>query len=163
MKAVKITYHCDYCGGVINTDDDVICVLHPGRIGYQDSLIMQPEDEVQHYHDYCMEYLLCLKVSNDKNRKSQNEPVADPEQEEIEEPKKEKYKPHEGGYLGPVVRGRKDLPALNAMFEAGRTYKWCAEEFDVAVSTIANWKKEIFEMKEAGTWEAYCEEMRAKE
>lgn len=165
MKTVKIKYCCDYCKQPINTDDDAVCVLLPGRIGYQDSLIMDPEYEAQHYHDYCMNYLLCLTASN-------NPAKQDPEPEVIAEPDPEETHVKNLKQAGiPVIdtsegkkreEGKKDLPALQAFLDAGRTGKWCADEFRVAPSTITHWKEEIKQMKKEGTWDAYCEERRAK-
>ncbi len=106
MKTVKITYHCDYCKQPIDTDDDAVCVLLPGRIGYQDSLIMDPEDNVKHYHDYCMEYLLCLTASNDN--KKDPEPEAEPELEKAPKSK-------QGRGRGPSI----DIGKLRSLVAAG--------------------------------------------
>ncbi len=164
MKTVKITYYCDYCKQPIDTDDDAVCVLLPGRIGYQDSLIMDPEDGAHHYHDYCMEYLLCLTASNDTKKDPEPAVIAEPEPEET----REKALKRAGIPVIDTTEGKKrdeskkDLPALQAFLDAGRTGKWCADEFRVAPSTITHWKEEIKQMKKEGTWDAYCEERRAK-
>lgn len=79
MKSIKITYHCDYCKQVIDTDSDTVQAVLPGRIGYQDSFLADSEDEIRHYHDYCLEHLLTMRYKDEE-----------PEEEEVkEEPEEE--------------------------------------------------------------------------
>ena len=89
MKRIKITYACDYCGGIIGPDEDV-CAITPGKINYEHKFIPnhdRGEAEVLHYHDYCMENLLTMKY---KGAETAEEPEADPE------PKQEQRKPVKG-------------------------------------------------------------------
>lgn len=167
MKAIKISYFCDYCKQPINIDDEVVCILHPGRIGYQDSIIHDSEDSVRHYHDYCCEYLLCLTASTDSSR-NEKEPEPAPEEEPVAEPAEPKkakrdftlYEPGTGPEL--AKKKKKDLPALKAFLDAGWTLKECAIEFSVAQSTIYKWKEEINTMIEENQWEDFCEKARSK-
>ena len=171
MKSVKITYHCDYCKQVIDQGVDIVCTLHPGRIGSKDAEIRDPDDRVHHYHDYCMEKLLCLQPKDVKvkpNEPDQHEPEGgiphqeqEPEAEAEPDPKTRKETASsstmlKGTYSGPVKPGAKDLPALKAMLDAGWSQKKCAEEFCVAQSTISKWVSDIRSMIDAGTWEEYC-------
>ena len=86
MKTVKIAYRCDYCGEVIDQDNEAVMAVFPGRIGYQDSFVPGSDDKIQHYHDYCMEYVLkpirypnlaeILKTAREKvSQRRQNEQV----------------------------------------------------------------------------------------
>lgn len=162
MKSVKISYCCDYCKQPINIDDDTVCVLLPGRIGYQDSLIMDPEDNVRHYHDYCMEFLLCRTASSDAEKKQEPKAVNTAPKPAPEKPKRQ-YKrgyAHAPAYTGPFKKGEKDLPGLNALLEAGFSGVECAKEMGRSEGTISKWRSEIADMKAEGTWEAYCEARR---
>lgn len=168
MKQTKTYYFCDFCKQPIDTDNEVVCTLHPGRIGYQDSIIHDPEDSVRHYHDYCCEYLLCLTASTAPSADNE-EPEPAPEEELAEEPvaepkkPKSRYSPYEPG-TGPELakKKKKDLPALKAFLDAGWTLKECAIEFSVAQSTIYKWKEEISTMIEENQWEEFCERARSR-
>ena len=185
MKFVQTTYQCDYCKQPIDTDSDTVCVLHPCRVGYQDSLIPDPEDSVHHYHDYCMEFLLNRTYQQDhpKNELAEAEqdmkeavfsersgdclPFDEPKPGLVEEPSKKKAEKELGAsdFADTTFwkkKGRKDLPALKALLDADWTQKKCADEFGVAESTICNWRKEIDAMINNGTWDDYCEERRLK-
>lgn len=85
MKTVKITYQCDYCREIIDTDSDTVRAILPGRIGYQDSFLPDSEEEIRHYHDYCLENLLTMRFEE-----KQEEP--EPEEEPEEEPATSKKK-----------------------------------------------------------------------
>lgn len=45
MKTVKIAYRCDYCGEVIDQDNEAVMAVFPGRIGYQDSFVPGSDDK----------------------------------------------------------------------------------------------------------------------
>ena len=160
MKTVKITYHCDYCGEVIKDGDDVHTIQR-GRIGYDGENIPERDpDMLRHYHDSCIEHLMLLTPSH-----KQDEDTPEPEQEVIAEPDNAKTKTainKEKVEKKKAAMAKKDLPALQAFIDAGKSQKWCAIEFGVVDSTIHYWLKEIMEMKKEGTWDAYCEERRNK-
>ena len=165
MKTVKIAYRCDYCGEVIDQDNEAVMAVFPGRIGYQDSFVPGSDDKIQHYHDYCMEYVLTMSRNveiPETVEAPEPEPEPDPEPEEPEKEKKSPFNPHHKSYYGPITPGVKDLPALDALIDAGWTQTKCAQEFSVSPSTIYVWKTEINNMKAAGTWDEYCEERRSK-
>ena len=170
----KITYVCDYCGEEIDNRIDAVCALRAGHIAGNDMLINDDDETpIQHYHDYCMNYLLILTAEKDKNRKHEDEVEDEPEEDEaletepepapdpvpdvptIDVPKAKVPKPEHASR-------KRDLPALQAFLDTGRTQAWCADEFKVATSTISYWKKEIEAMKKEGTWEEYCEERRKR-
>ena len=182
MKFVQTTYQCDYCKRPIDTDSDTVCVLHPGRVGYRDSLIPDPEDSIHHYHDYCMEFLLSRTYQQDHPENElaeaeqdmqeavfseQREEGIPPEPDPSEEPlKRKKEKELNASDFADTTfwkkKGKKDLPGLQALLNSGWTQKECADEFGVAESTICNWRKEIVAMINNGTWDDYCEERRLK-
>ena len=89
MKTIKITYQCDYCKQLIDTDSDTVRAILPGRIGYQDSFLADSEEEIRHYHDYCLEHLLTMRFEE-----KQEEP--EPEEEPEEEPATSKKKVDHG-------------------------------------------------------------------
>ena len=64
MKIIKIQYQCNYCGQMIDPDNDTVMSLVAGRIGSKDNFIPdnnpRPEDQY-HYHDYCLKNLLTMK------------------------------------------------------------------------------------------------------
>lgn len=99
MKSVKITYQCDYCKEVIDTDSDTIRAVLPGRIGYQDSFLPDSDDEIRHYHDYCLEHLLTMEF-----------------QEEDSEPEGEEQKPEEE----PATSKKKGRPRQDRGFVHGK-------------------------------------------
>ena len=39
MKKIKVTYYCDYCKQVVDTDSDTVRAILPGRIGYKGSFL----------------------------------------------------------------------------------------------------------------------------
>lgn len=172
MREVKVTYTCDYCGEVIE-EDDIVHILHTGRINAHDQVVHDPEDSIRHYHDYCCEHLLCLTAENEQKfneTKAEPESELEPEDEPTEEPVAEPAKPkkakrdftlYEPG-TGPELakKKKKDLPALKAFLDAGWTLKECAIEFSVAQSTIYKWKEEINTMIEENKWEDFCEKAR---
>ena len=168
MLKITRTYFCDFCKKEIEDD---IGTLERGRIGYDGENIkeaFQPENKaIRHYCERCLSLLLSLtpddikdnteeELVEDKPDQTQGPEVSSPAPEQT--PKKARFNFHQGAYLGPITRGQKDLPALNALLESGRTQTWCSKEFGVSPGTICKWKQEIDAMKEHGTWEAYCEE-----
>lgn len=108
MKTIKITYQCDYCKEVINTDSDTVRAIMPGRIGYQDSFLADSEEEIKHYHDYCLEHLLTMRFEE-----KQEEP--EPEPVEVSKPE-------------PVKRERVDHGRIVALYTANRTPRWTVAE-----------------------------------
>lgn len=154
-------YFCDYCGEEI-TDD--VHTIQRGRIGYEgENLLESDPTMIRHYHDYCLEFLLCRTASSDAEKKQEPKAVTTEPKPAPEKPKKSPkkgYKLHTDDYLGPFKKGEKDLPGLQALLDTGKTQQWCADEMGVVPSTITSWKREIEQMKKEGTWEAYCEERR---
>ena len=130
MKRIKITYACDYCGGVINPDETIAAII-PGRIGYAHKFIANHDEdgeEVLHYHDYCMENLLTMKY---KGAEVVEEPEADPE------PKQELKKPVKGK---PVDTGK-----IKALAKAGWSAKKISDEMGISPSAVYNHLKKIRE------------------
>lgn len=113
MKRIRVTYVCDYCGGVINPDETIGAII-PGRIGYAHEFIAnhnEDGEEVLHYHDYCLENLLTMRY---KGAEPAEEPAVAPE------PKPEPKKP---------VRGKPvDTGKIEALAKAGRSAKWIADD-----------------------------------
>lgn len=85
MKKVEVTYYCDYCKQVVDADSDTVRAILPGRIGYQDNFLPDSEDEIRHYHDYCLEHLLTMRFEE-----KQEEPEPEPEEQKPEPVKKER-------------------------------------------------------------------------
>lgn len=131
MKIVKIAYHCDYCKKTIDTDSDTVCILHPGRIGYQDSIVYDSDDSIRHYHDYCMEHILALTYQEEYSEKEE-EPVPDLEADQLKETKEKTG-----------INRKKDLGKLQSLLNAGWTVKEIREEFNVSDQTVRNWMKEL--------------------
>ena len=108
MKTIKITYQCDYCREIIDTDSDTVRAILPGRIGYQDSFLPDSEEEIRHYHDYCLEHLMTMRFEE-----KQEEP--EPEPVEVSKPE-------------PVKRERVDHGRIVALYTANRTPRWTVAE-----------------------------------
>ena len=136
MKTVKIIYQCDYCKQVIDMKEDAVCTLHPGRIDSDDKEVPDPEDGVQHYHDYCMEYLLCLTAATDPRKKEEPEP-------DTEKSGKDTSDQGHAEESRPGPKSRKDLGKLNSLLNAGWGIKKIADEFGVTDKTIRNWMQEL--------------------
>lgn len=113
MKTVKITYQCDYCKEVIDTDSDTVRAIMPGRIGYQDSFLADSEDEIRHYHDYCLEHLLTMHFE---------EPKEEVPEEELKEKKKV------------------DHDRIVALYQANppRSVAWIADDVGCSTQTVIN-------------------------
>lgn len=138
MKIVKVTYQCDYCKKMIDPVIDEVCAIQPGRIGYQDSFIADPDDRIHHYHDYCLEGLLLMRFQEDDSERTvEKEPDA-PEMSFAEmldeEPEHAPTKKKEN---------KKDLGKLQSLLNAGWSQKKIADEFGVHLSTIYKWMKEL--------------------
>lgn len=130
MKRIKITYACDYCGGIIGPDEDV-CAITPGKINYEHKFIPnhdRGEAEVLHYHDYCLENLLTMRY---KGAETVEEPAVAPE------PKPEPKKPVKGK---PVDTGK-----IGALAKRGWTPKAIADDMGIAESTVYNHLKKMRE------------------
>lgn len=153
-------YFCDYCKEEI-TDD--VNTIQRGRIGYEgENLLERDPTMIRHYHDYCLEFLLCRTASSDAEKKQEPKAVTtepDPAPERTKRQYKRGYN-HTSAYTGPFKKGEKDLPGLNALLEAGFSGVECAKEMGRSEGTISKWRSEIADMKAEGTWEAYCEERR---
>ena len=139
MKTVKITYHCDYCKKVIDQDSDTVMAIMPGRIGYGDQFMLdQDEEKIQHYHDYCLEHILTLDYSTEF-----------PEDKSLDaldrQPKiKEMGSVSELGHVpAKKEENKKDLGKLQSLLNAGWSKPKIADEFNVHISTIYNWIKEL--------------------
>lgn len=118
MKTIKITYQCDYCKEVINTDSDTVRAIMPGRIGYQDSFLPDSEEDIRHYHDYCLEHLLTMRFEE-----KQEEP--EPEEEPEEKPKEKKKVDHD---------------RIVALYQANppRSVAWIADDIGCNTQTVIN-------------------------
>jgi len=119
MKRIKITYACDYCGGIIGPDEDV-CAITPGKINCEHKFIPKHdrgEAEVLHYHDYCLENLLAMKYKG-------------PENTEIPADTKLDQKNPKGKSV--------DSGKIMALAKAGRSAKWIAEDMGIGLSTVYN-------------------------
>ena len=121
MKKVEVTYYCDFCKQLIDTNSDTVRAILPGRIGYQDSFLADTDDQIRHYHDYCLAHLLTMRFEE-----KQEEP--EPEEEPEEEPKKNR---------------KKDLGKLQSLLNAKWTRVKIADEFGVSEATIYNWINEL--------------------
>lgn len=123
MKKVEVTYYCDFCKQLINTDSDTVRAIMPGRIGYKGSFLADTDDQIRHYHDYCLEHVLTIQYKDE-------EPEPEPEEveEELEEPKKDR---------------KKDLGKLQSLLNAKWTKVKIADEFGVSEATIYNWINEL--------------------
>lgn len=120
MKKVEVTYYCDYCKQVVDTDSDTVRAILPGRIGYKGSFLADTDDQIRHYHDYCLEHVLTIQYKDEK-------PEPEPEIE-LEEPKKDR---------------KKDLGKLQSLINAKWTKTQIADEFGVSEATIYNWINEL--------------------
>ena len=130
MKRIRVTYVCDYCGGVINPDETIAAII-PGRIGYAHKFIANHDEdgeEVLHYHDYCMENLLTMKY---KGAETAEEPAVAPE------PKQELKKPVKGK---PVDTGK-----IGALAKRGWTPKAIADDMGISVSAVYSHLKKMRE------------------
>ena len=118
MKTIKITYQCDFCKGVIDTDSDTVKAILPGRIGYQDSFLPDSEDEIRHYHDYCLEHILTLHFEEKQEE-------VEPEEEPEEEPKEKKKVDHD---------------RIVALYKANppRSVAWIADDVGCSTQTVIN-------------------------
>lgn len=141
MLQIIKQYFCDYCGLEVDQDQGVL-TLQCGKIGYEGEVISENFPEkvpVRHYHRGCLHRLLSMNGTCQPDvQEEEKAPEPEPEQKSK----------------------NKDLPALQAFIDAGRTQRWCAAEFGVSESTIHYWLKEIMLMKKNKTWESYCEERR---
>ncbi len=119
MKSVKITYQCDFCKGVIDTDTDTVRAVLPGRIGYQDSFLPDSEEEIRHYHDYCLENLLTMRFEEPEEEEHEPEPVQEPE------PKEKKKVDHD---------------RVVALYKANppRSVAWIADDVGCSTQTVIN-------------------------
>lgn len=119
MKTIKITYQCDFCKGVIDTDTDTVRAVLPGRIGYQDSFLPDSEDEIRHYHDYCLENLLTMRFDEPEEEEPEPEPVQEPE------PKEKKKVDHD---------------RIVALYRANppRSVAWIADDVGCSTQTVIN-------------------------
>ena len=130
MKRIRVTYVCDYCGGVINPDETIGAII-PGRIGYAHKFIANHDEdgeEVLHYHDFCLENLLTMKY---KGAETAEEPEADPEL------KQEQRKPVKGK---PVDTGK-----IGALAKRGWTPKAIADDMGISVSAVYSHLKKMRE------------------
>ena len=120
MKSVKITYQCDYCREIIDADSDTVRAILPGRIGYQDSFLADSEDEMRHYHDYCLEHLLTMRF---EEKQEEPEPEMEPEPEQ--EPKEKKKVDHD---------------RIVALYRANppRSVAWIADDVGCSFQTVIN-------------------------
>ena len=120
MKTIKITYQCDYCKEVIDTDSDTVRAILPGRIGYQDSFLPDSEDEIRHYHDYCLEHLLTMRFEEPEEEVPEEEP-----EPEFEEPKEKKKVDHN---------------RIVALYRANppRSVAWIADDVGCSTQTVIN-------------------------
>ena len=87
MKIVKVTYHCDFCKQLIDTDSDTVRAIMPDRIGYKGSFLADTDDQIRHYHDYCLEHILSIQFKDE-------EPEPEPEEEQKPEPVKKERVDH---------------------------------------------------------------------
>ena len=120
MKSVKITYQCDFCKEVIDTDSDTVRAILPGRIGYQDSFLADSEEEIRHYHDYCLEHLLTMRF---EEKQEEPKPEEEPEPEEKQKEKK-----------------KVDHDRIVALYRANppRSVAWIADDVGCSAQTVIN-------------------------
>ena len=146
----RVIYDCDFCHKEI-TDD--IKVLRMGKMLYGEQFA--PEDfedgyKERHYHKECLDKLMRY-VPEDIVEEPSDEPEPLPidfaevpeegkAEEEKPEPKPEKPKQ--------TRKSRKDLGKVKAMHEAGASNTEIAKEFDVSLTTIANWLREIADFQD---------------
>lgn len=123
MKKVEVTYYCDFCKQLIDTDSDTVRAVLPGRIGYKGSFLADTEEEIRHYHDYCLEHLMTMRFEEPKEEVKE-EPVPEPE---------------------PKRNSNKDLGKLQSLLNANWTRVKIADEFGVSEATIYNWINELKE------------------
>ena len=125
MKTIKITYQCDYCKEIIDTDSDTVRAVLPGRIGYQDSFLADSEEDIRHYHDYCLEHLLTMRFEEPKEEVPEEEP--EPEPVEVSKPE-------------PVKRERVDHDRIVALYKANppRSVAWIAGDVGCSAQTVIN-------------------------
>ena len=119
MKTIKITYQCDFCREIIDTDSDTVRAVLPGRIGYQDSFLPDSEEEIRHYHDYCLENLLTMRFEEPEEEEHEPEPVQEPE------PKEKKKVDHD---------------RIVALYKANppRSVAWIADDVGCSPQTVIN-------------------------
>ena len=127
MKKVEVTYYCDFCKQLIDTDSDTVRAVLPGRIGYKGSFLADTEDDIRHYHDYCLEHLLTMRYK-DEEPEPELEEVEEEPVVEAKEPKKDR---------------KKDLGKLQSLLNAKWTKVEIADEFGVSEATIYNWINEL--------------------
>lgn len=127
MKKVEVTYYCDYCKQVVDTDSDTVRAILPGRIGYKGSFLADTDDQIRHYHDYCLEHILSIQFK-DVEPEPEPEEVEEELEAEAEEPKKDR---------------KKDLGKLQSLLNAKWTKVKIADEFGVSEATIYNWINEL--------------------
>ena len=135
MKTIKITYQCDFCKGVIDTDSDTVRAILPGRIGYKDSFLADTDDQIRHYHDYCLEHILSIQYKDEEPEPEEVE--EEPEPEEVEEEPVIEPEPE------PKRNRKKDLGKLQSLINAKWTKTKIADEFGVSEATIYNWINEL--------------------
>ena len=118
MKIVKVTYHCDFCKQLIDTDSDTVRAILPGRIGYKDSFLPDSEEDIKYYHDYCLENLLTMRF----------------EEPEEEVPEEEEQKPE------PVKKERVDHGRIVALYTARDPWsiKDIADDVGCSAQTVIN-------------------------
>lgn len=126
MKKVEVTYYCDFCKQVVDTDSDTVRAILPGRIGYKGSFIADTDDQIRHYHDYCLEHILTIQFKDEE---------PEPEPEEIEEDPVVEAEPKKNR--------KKDLGKLQSLINAKWTKSEIAKEFGVSEATIYNWINEL--------------------
>lgn len=140
MREVQVKYTCDYCGEEI-TKDEIVHILRPGCINMDDQVVHDPEESIRHYHDYCLEHLLCLTMEKEQEL-SKEEPEKEPEPEEAPRSKQ---------------RGRKpgiDVGKLRSLVDAGWKLDQIMLEDEFKnrdPSGIRKWIKKIKEEKDGGT------------
>ena len=127
MKKVEVTYYCDFCKQLIDTDSDTVRAIMPGRIGYKGSFLADTDDQIRHYHDYCLEHVLTIQYKDEEPEPEPEEVEEEPEVE-LEEPKNDR---------------KKDLGKLQSLLNAKWTKVKIADEFGVSEATIYNWINEL--------------------
>lgn len=127
MKKVEVTYYCDYCKQVVDTDSDTVRAIMPGRIGYKGSFLADTDDQIRHYHDYCLEHVLTIQYKDEELEPEgvEEEPEPEMEPEPEQEPKEKKKVDHD---------------RIVALYRANppRSVAWIADDVGCSTQTVIN-------------------------
>ena len=128
MKTVRIEYTCDYCKRPIDQLSEDVKAIVVGRVNYNDQFISN--DDVRHYHDYCLENLLSLEYADPEEE--------DPEEEEAVE---EAVDPE------PKGKDKYDLGKMCSLIQLGPDKGWTpkkiSEEIGCPLSSVYYYQNKI--------------------